>query len=120
MAHVLQVDEVKCDYISIVGWWRWWIWPDPESYVFSRISCGEKPSSRQRIGELTMQCYCNYLPSSAVAKNGVYSCSTTGVVHGNLDIGNFVFNPEVRTYVCTYVCACVCVLNVYSKYSTCL
>ena len=75
LAHGLQVDEVKCDYRSIVGWWRWWFWPDKESYVFSRISRGEKPMSEQRIGELTMQCYCNCLPTSAVAKNGVCFCS---------------------------------------------
>ena len=105
LARVLQVDEAKLDYNSTVSWWQWWkswIWDDPERNVFSHISSGGKPSSRQRIGELTMQCYCNCLPSSAVAKNGVYSCSITGVVHGDLKIGNFVFNPEV--HMCVRMC----------------
>ena len=88
--------------------WSLWLLTDLECQVFSRISCGKKPSSRQRIGELTMQWYCYCLPSLTVAKNGVYFCSITGVVHGNLDIGNFVFNLEVYTYVCTYVHVCVC------------
>ena len=101
------MDAANDDYWSTVSWWKRWIKPDPESDVFSQISRGEKPSSRQRIGELTMQCYCNCLPSSAVAKSGVYSCFITGVVHGNLDIGNFVFNPEV--FVCMHACLCMCV-----------
>ena len=56
-SHLLQVDDAKADYKRTVGWWRWWVWPDPESYIFSKISRGEKPKSRQRIGEAIRQSF---------------------------------------------------------------
>ena len=57
-SHLLQVDEVKANYRSIVGFWKWWFWflADPESYLFSLISGGRKPISKKRIGELPQKC----------------------------------------------------------------
>ena len=57
-SHLLQVDEAKANYRSIVGFWKWWFWflTDPESKLFTLISGGRKPISKKRIGELPQKC----------------------------------------------------------------
>ena len=129
----MQVDEVKGDYRSIVGWWRWWVWPDPESYVFSQISRGKKPSSRLRIGELTYSSVTvtvsllQLLPKcTPVLLQG--QSMVTWTLETLFLIQRYV-SACMHAYVCAcvrvcmsacmHVCACLC-MCVCTKYSTCL
>ena len=71
----MQVDSCKQKYRKTVGWWRWLLGSDRESYLFSEISKGSKPRSR-RVSELMTALL--FVCSGYVllfAECGLYSCS---------------------------------------------